>query len=179
MAESQAGNLFADLPTALPEELIEVLAENQHVRIERIVSTGHASPEGFWYDQEKAEWVAVLRGEAKLLFEDGESVHMKPGDHVLIPARRRHRVEWTTPNEPTVWPAMELHKIKRQSVDSSLGLERYRSLVRTDRLRRRLRSLRLRHGVKKQTALASPSNRESQAREMIGTVEGFRREFSH
>ncbi len=99
-------NLFTDLPTTLPEELVEVLAENQHVRIERIISTGHASPEGFWYDQDEAEWVVVLKGKAKLLFEDGETVEMTPSDHVLIPAHRKHRVEWTTADEPTVWLAV-------------------------------------------------------------------------
>ena len=30
------------------EELIEVLTENKHVRIERIVSSGQASPDGYW-----------------------------------------------------------------------------------------------------------------------------------
>ena len=93
-------NLFADLP----KEVVEVLAENQHVRIERIVSTGQASPDGFWYDQEEAEWVVVLKGEAKLRFEDDEEpIHMKAGDYINIPAHRKHRVEWTTPDEPTVW----------------------------------------------------------------------------
>lgn len=57
-------NLFADLPTDLPEELVEVLTENKHVRIERIISTGHASPDDFWYDQDEHEWVVVLKGEA-------------------------------------------------------------------------------------------------------------------
>ena len=100
-------NLFADLPTDLPEELVEVLAENKHVRIERIVSTGHAIPDGSWYDQEEHEWVVVLQGEAKLLFEgDDEPVRMKPGDHISIPAHRKHRVEWTPPDEPTVWLAV-------------------------------------------------------------------------
>jgi cupin 2 domain-containing protein len=107
MEEPAFGNFFADLPTTLPEELVEVLAENLHVRIERIVSRGHASPEGFWYDQNEAEWVVVLKGEAKLLFEDDhEPITMRPGDHVLIPAHRKHRVEWTTPDEPTVWLAV-------------------------------------------------------------------------
>jgi cupin 2 domain-containing protein len=65
------------------------------------------SPEGFWYDQDEAEWVVVLKGEAKLLFEDDhEPITMRPGDHVLIPAHRKHRVEWTTPDEPTVWLAV-------------------------------------------------------------------------
>ncbi len=99
-------NLFANLADSLPEELVTILAQTQHVRIERIVSTGHASPDGFWYEQGEHEWVVLLKGEAKLAFEDGESLPMQPGDHVLIPAFRRHRVEWTAPNEPTVWLAV-------------------------------------------------------------------------
>lgn len=100
-------NLFSDLPESLPEELVEVLARGNGVRIEKIVSTGHASSPGFWYDQEQAEWVMVLKGEAKVLFEgDVEPVEMKPGDHVLIPAHCRHRVEWTSETEPTVWLAV-------------------------------------------------------------------------
>jgi len=99
-------NLFANLPARLSDELTEVLAESRLVRIERIVSTGQHSPDGFWYDQEEEEWVAVLAGEAILQFDDGESLAMKPGDHLLIPAHRRHRVEWTTPDAPTVWLAV-------------------------------------------------------------------------
>jgi cupin 2 domain-containing protein len=103
----QKTNLFSVPPATLPEELVETLAEGKHVRIERIVSTGHASPEGFWYDQEEIEWVVVLKGEAKLLFEgESQPIHLKPGDHVTIPAHRRHRVEWTTSKEPTVWLAI-------------------------------------------------------------------------
>ncbi len=97
-------NLFADLPNDLPEELVETITQNKHFRIERIISTGHSSPEGFWYDQDKSEWVILLKGEAQLFFEGEEQpVHMKPGDYINIPAHHRHRVEWTTPDEPTVW----------------------------------------------------------------------------
>ena len=100
-------NLITNIPTSLAEELIEVLVENKDVRIERIVSTGHSSPGNFWYDQEEHEWVVVLKGEARLLFKDDiESVDLKPGDHINIPAHKKHRVEWTTPNEPTVWLAV-------------------------------------------------------------------------
>ena len=100
-------NLFANLPKDLPEELVEVLAENKHVRIERIISTGQASPNGFWYDQKEHEWVVVLKGEAKLLFEDDdEPIHMKMGDHISIRMHRKHRVAWTTPVEPTIWLAV-------------------------------------------------------------------------
>jgi len=77
------------------------------VRIERIVSSGQASAPGFWYDQPHGEWVLLLRGEARLAFDDGtESVLLQPGEFVDIAPHRRHRVEWTHPVEPTVWLAV-------------------------------------------------------------------------
>ncbi|MEM9658822.1 MAG: cupin domain-containing protein [Planctomycetota bacterium] len=94
------------IPRATTDELVTVLAENRNVRIERIVSNGHASPANFWYDQDEHEWVAVLQGEAKLLFGDGDIVHLTPGSHVLIPAHTRHRVQWTEPATATVWLAV-------------------------------------------------------------------------
>jgi cupin 2 domain-containing protein len=100
-------NVFDDLPTSLPQELVEVLTQNQHVRIERIVSTGQSSPPGFWYDQEETEWIVLLKGEAKLRFETNDQpTTMRPGDYLLIHAHCKHRVEWTTPDEPTVWLAV-------------------------------------------------------------------------
>jgi cupin 2 domain-containing protein len=98
-------NLFGDLPQQLPKELVTTLLDASGVRIERIVSHGHASPPGFWYDQDRHEWVMVLKGAARLHFED-EIVEMKPGDFVNIPAHKKHRVEWTTPDEPTIWLAV-------------------------------------------------------------------------
>ena len=96
-------NLFADLPAAhLPTELVTTLMDAADVRIERIISHGHASPADFWYDQPQAEWVIVLKGAARLQFDDG-MMEMRPGDFVNIPARQKHRVDWTTPDEPTVW----------------------------------------------------------------------------
>lgn len=75
--------------------------------VERIVSQGHASPGGFWYDQEQHEWVIVLKGKATLRFEaDDKLLEMGPGDYLNIPAHKRHRVEWTTPEEPTIWLAV-------------------------------------------------------------------------
>ncbi len=100
-------NLFADIPAQLPEELITTLLSAEHVRIERIVSHGHSSPAGFWYDQHEVEWVIVLKGAARLRFEDETSpTELRPGDFVLIPAHRKHRVEWTSPDVPTVWLAV-------------------------------------------------------------------------
>ncbi len=101
------GNLFKELPDKLPEELCSVLAESKNAKIERIVSNGHASPEGFWYDQGQDEWVLLVAGSAVLEFEDRQ-VRMEPGDHLLIPAHRRHRVATTSRTEKTVWVAVYL-----------------------------------------------------------------------
>ena len=98
-------NLFTKLPSNLPEELIEKLVDASDMRIERIVSTGHASPPGFWYDQSESECVVVLRGEAVLAFENEIKV-LKPGDYVLIPPHCKHRVDSTSSTEPTVWLAV-------------------------------------------------------------------------
>ena len=99
-------NLFADIPNDLPEELIQSLLSVPGLRIERIVSLGHASPEGFWYDQDADEWVLLLKGAARLRFEGEEPIELRAGAFVPIPAHRRHRVEWTDPNEPTIWVAI-------------------------------------------------------------------------
>ena len=102
-----AGNLFENLPAAAKEEEFTTLAEFRGARIERIVSTGQASPPGFWYDQEQAEWVLLLSGGAGLLLEgESEPRVLRPGDYVEIPARKKHRVEWTDAVEPTVWLAV-------------------------------------------------------------------------
>ena len=104
MADPQ--NLFAEIPDELPEELMQALLLAPGLRIERIVSRGHASPEGFWYDQESAEWVVLLAGAARLRFEGGGPIELRPGSFVNIPAHARHRVDWTDPNGPTVWLAI-------------------------------------------------------------------------
>jgi len=89
------------------EESIESLLEGGRFRVERIVSTGQTTPEGEWYEQDTAEWVVLLTGGARLRFENPDEVlELVPGDYVTIPARRRHRVEWTDGNGPTVWLAI-------------------------------------------------------------------------
>ena len=100
-------NLLRDLPAQVHAEALEVLAESPWVSIERIVSRGHHSPEGFWYDQDRNEWVVLLSGQAGLLFEGEEcSRVLEPGDALTIPAHTRHRVEWTAPGQDTVWLAV-------------------------------------------------------------------------
>lgn len=100
-------NLLGAIPTELPEELNEILVIRQDVRIERIVSRGHTSPADFWYDQEDYEWVLVLAGRARLLFEaDRQLVELGAGDSLTIPAHTRHRVQWTDPEQDTIWLAV-------------------------------------------------------------------------
>lgn len=100
-------NLFKDVANPSPDEAFTTLVSTPHLDLTRIVSTGQATPEGEWYDQAKAEWVMLLRGRAGLRFEDeAEERVMEPGDYILIPAHRRHRVEWTDADEPSVWLAL-------------------------------------------------------------------------
>ena len=102
-------DLFADLPAEPPPaEITEVLAETSGARVERIVSYGHATPLGQWYDQAQPEWVAVLSGWGTLRYDDGSLRRLGPGQWEYIPARRRHRVEATDPDQPTVWLAVFL-----------------------------------------------------------------------
>ena len=102
-----SGNLLAALPARLDAELIIALISNENLRIERIVSAGQASPPGLWYDQDWAEWVLVLAGSAGLLFEGEPAPRvLRPGDYLLIPAHRPHRVAWTDAERPTVWLAV-------------------------------------------------------------------------
>jgi cupin 2 domain-containing protein len=104
---AKQGNLLTGLPSPQADEQIEQLIDGAKVRIERIVSTGQASPPGFWYDQPDDEFVVLLAGSAKLRFEAGDKIlDLKPGDWVEIPAHARHRVEWTQADPPTVWLAV-------------------------------------------------------------------------
>ncbi|MGA9600607.1 MAG: cupin domain-containing protein [Methylocystis sp.] len=103
----KGGNLFTNLAAQAAQEEIAILAQKAGTRIERIVSTGQASPPGFWYDQAWTEWVVVLSGLAALRFEsEPEPRLLGPGDWLEIPAHARHRVDWTDAEAPTVWLAV-------------------------------------------------------------------------
>ena len=100
-------NLFANVPNHAHEELTDVLIKNRSVRVERIVSTGQSSPDGFWYDQTETEWVVLLSGEASLQFENRTGlINLKQGDFIEIPAGVRHRVDSTSKAEATIWLAI-------------------------------------------------------------------------
>lgn len=100
-------SIFADIPSELPDEFFDDIVKAPNVRIERIVSKGHITPSGDWYDQDENEWVMVVKGQAKLLFEtDMNEVNLQEGEHINIPAHQRHRVTWTDPSQETVWLAV-------------------------------------------------------------------------
>jgi len=109
MAEKTTGiaptaNLLSPLPAPGAGESIETLLKADGIRVERIVSHGQASPPGFWYDQDDAEWVLVMQGRARLAIEgEAEDRALGPGDSLFLPAHCRHRVAWTQPDQPTVW----------------------------------------------------------------------------
>ncbi|KPK31933.1 MAG: cupin [Nitrospira bacterium SG8_35_1] len=99
-------NIFESIPGNLDKEFFEQIIQSEHVKIERIISKGHRSPESGWFDQKKNEWVIVLRGEATIHFEDGDESHLKEGSHINIPAHTRHKVSWTDPETETIWLAV-------------------------------------------------------------------------
>ena len=102
------GNLLQSLPpTTRSVEAFENLVQRPGARIERIVSRGHTTPLGKWYDQEQDEWVAIIEGEGEIEFLDPPEKHqLVQGDWLFIPAHRRHRVTHTS--NPTVWLAIWL-----------------------------------------------------------------------
>ncbi|HEY2774530.1 MAG TPA: cupin domain-containing protein [Candidatus Binatia bacterium] len=100
-------NLLSRFAVRPESELFEPLVCNDHVLFERIVSWGHATAPGLWFDQPRDEWVVLLAGAARLRFEGYDScVELEPGDSLLIPAGCRHRVEWTAPDRESVWLAL-------------------------------------------------------------------------
>ena len=105
-SDAQLINLFRAIPNELPQELFTPLVQTDNLKIERIVSQGHTSPEDFWYDQAQSEWLLLLTGEAKVQFQNRPEVHLKSGDTLNIPAHQKHRVSWTIPEKQTIWLAI-------------------------------------------------------------------------
>ena len=99
-------NIYSAIPVSSNKEIFEELLKTNNVTIERIISAGHRSPESGWYDQEKNEWVLVLKGKATLTFEDQVSVNLNEGDYINIPSHTKHKVTWTDPNRETIWLAI-------------------------------------------------------------------------
>jgi cupin 2 domain-containing protein len=100
-------NIFNDIPSDLPEEVTEKIISSGKFRIERIISKGHSSSKDFWYNQEENEWVIVLKGKARLEFSgENELIELSEGDYINIPTHKKHRIEWTDPENETIWLAV-------------------------------------------------------------------------
>ncbi|HLF00049.1 MAG TPA: cupin domain-containing protein [Gaiellaceae bacterium] len=108
------GNVLRLPGAPLDEELVETIASGEGVAVERIVSTGQATPAGEWLEQTRDEWVVLLEGEAELGYDDGSRLRLGPGDHVVIPCGVRHRVEWTRSDPPCIWLAVHADDLARK-----------------------------------------------------------------
>ena len=98
-------NIFDKIIVDKEEENFFEIFKNETIKIEKIVSNGQKSPENFWYEQEKSEFILLLEGFAILEFED-KQVELVKGDCLNIEAFQKHRVKFTSLDEPTVWFAV-------------------------------------------------------------------------
>ena len=99
-------NIYSDVPSSIPAEIFNDIITTENVRIERIISHGHRSPEQGWYDQDENEWVMVLEGQGVIEFEDGRVVTLSKGDYINIAAREKHKVIGTDRDVVTIWLAV-------------------------------------------------------------------------
>jgi len=99
-------NIFSKTIIKSDDEVFEDIIDKESFKLQRIISKGHKTPKDEWYDQDKDEWVMLLQGEAILSFFDEEDIRLESGDHINIPAHKRHRVSWTKPDTETIWLAL-------------------------------------------------------------------------
>ncbi|MBZ0184398.1 MAG: cupin domain-containing protein [Melioribacteraceae bacterium] len=104
--QKKVNNIYKNIPSDIPEELFEIISEKDNIKIERIISDGHSTPDDYWYDQDKDEFVILLKGNAVLLFENDERVDLSEGDYVVIPKHCRHKVLSTSKETKTIWLAV-------------------------------------------------------------------------
>jgi cupin 2 domain-containing protein len=100
------GNLRAGIPETLGGELVTALVASGGARLQRIVSRGHVTPAGSWYDQDEDEWVLVVAGAARLEIEGRGEIALADGDWIELPRGLRHRVTHTAPDRDTIWLAL-------------------------------------------------------------------------
>lgn len=98
-------NIFDEIIVDKSEEKFFEIFKNETIKVEKIVSNGQKSPENFWYEQEKSEFILLLEGFAILEFEN-RVIELKKGDCLNIKAMEKHRVKFTSLDEPTIWFAV-------------------------------------------------------------------------
>ena len=99
-------NIFSKIPTDLKDEIFEEIIKNDSLMVERIISKGHSTPKSQWYNQDRDELVILLKGKARLEFENNHYEELGEGDYINIPKHKLHRVSWTIPNQETIWLAI-------------------------------------------------------------------------
>lgn len=97
-------NLLSNIPLSSNQEIFETITQNNNIKIERIISYGQTTAKDYWYNQEDDEFVVIIKGNAKITYEDGEIFDLKKGDSLYIKAHQKHQVTYTS--NPTIWLAI-------------------------------------------------------------------------
>ena len=125
-------NIYDKIPESITEEIIEIMYQNPHCKVERIISNGQITTENEWYDQDQEEWIILVQGEATILIEklqeessdkcnilncnikeeSCDKVHMVKGDTLLIKSHQKHRVIYTSQNPLCIWLCVFVDNIK-------------------------------------------------------------------
>ena len=100
------GNIYCTPKTGSTKEIFTTLFSGKNIKIEQIISCGQTSPAEGWYDQQQHEWVILLEGEAKLEFENNLIKQLQKGDYLMIPAKCKHKVIYTSKEPKCVWLAV-------------------------------------------------------------------------
>lgn len=98
-------NIYEKVQIDKTEETFFEIFKNDKIKVEKIVSNGQSSPLNFWYEQKENEYILLLEGFAILEFGDFE-VELKKGDCLNINSMQKHRVKFTSQEEPTIWFAV-------------------------------------------------------------------------
>ncbi len=97
-------NLFTDAVPPHEGERFDTILSHKNLVVERIVSSEAITPQE--YVQAQDEWVLLVQGKAVLQLA-GESISLKAGDHLFLPAGVPHAVLRTS--EGAMWLAVHLH----------------------------------------------------------------------
>ncbi|MCX6157127.1 MAG: cupin domain-containing protein [Ignavibacteriae bacterium] len=101
-------NFFNSINLKSNKEKFTELIKGRSFTAEKIVSNGFKSPDNKWMSEVNDEWVMLLKGSAKLEFEFevGDVINLKAGDYLLIPAKTKHRVIYTSKKPFCYWLAI-------------------------------------------------------------------------
>ncbi len=113
----QTGNLFADALPPSEGERFEMILKHRNLVVERIVSSAAMVP--CEYVQPQDEWVVLVQGEATLRVA-GETMALKAGDHLFLPAGVRHSVQRVS--EGAIWLAVHLYPEEKSDAANNEAL---------------------------------------------------------